>query len=739
MKWKSLLILVTVLVCPFTTKAAFSSHVPDDYPTIQEALDNAVADEEIVVADGVYYENLVWPALDGIALKSESGNAEDCVVDGSGTGSVLVAALEGMSLVLEGMTFRNGFSEGSMDQAAGIKLNAGEAGGSTALLENVRVMDNQGLGITAFQVSIELSGCLVVGNQVIGVNVLHANLIADGNTVENTSGGGVSVWNGFAAMEGIPLNVQFTNNIVKDNHWGLALVNFYYGGDPLLTSSIERNYFEGNGHPESLFTGGICLWSMGMFPGDSQVFQVKDNNLNNNKGVPPEGTISGGINVVGSKMVGNVTGNYIYGQEGMVAFGIMLGVDQDSDVRVDQNLVRDTVSLSVEPDQYGGGLFIFGDSDSLVTVTNNFLVENQPNGVILGNGPEGHVPEVVFVNNTVANSSEAGILVPAPSALITVTNSVLWANGDDLVNVAATYSNIEDGDPGEGNISADPLFVDPAGGDFHLLQSSPCLDQGSNAAPGLPDIDYDGDPRVINGVVDMGADEYVPNTSTGDDVAVSFTEAQAEVTFDTVSETGQTTVDKHIGYPPEPDGFLLLSEPTHVYDVETSAEFADLVTVCVEYEEPDGPVDETLIRLLHEEGGGYVDRTVLPVDAVNNVVCAEVTDFSEFLPVVTECWDLDEDGYQDEACGGDDCDDTAPNVNPGMAENCTNTIDDDCDDMVDDEDPDCTSPGWAAAATDAEASAGMSGTSGGSKAANWLMVVLMSFGVLFLRRRKSLS
>ena len=47
------------------------------------------------------------------------------------------------------------------------------------------------------------------------------------------------------------------------------------------------------------------------------------------------------------------------------------------------------------------------------------------------------------------------------------------------------------------------------------------------------------------------------------------------------------------------------------------------------------------------------------------------------------CWDRDEDGYTDEACGGTDCDDSDPDVNPGVEEDCDNGIDDDCDGRLD--------------------------------------------------------
>ncbi len=53
------------------------------------------------------------------------------------------------------------------------------------------------------------------------------------------------------------------------------------------------------------------------------------------------------------------------------------------------------------------------------------------------------------------------------------------------------------------------------------------------------------------------------------------------------------------------------------------------------------------------------------------------------------CEDADGDGYTDGACGGTDCDDTDFWVNPGVAEDCGNVIDDDCDGLIDDADPDC--------------------------------------------------
>jgi hypothetical protein len=105
-----------------------------------------------------------------------------------------------------------------------------------------------------------------------------------------------------------------------------------------------------------------------------------------------------------------------------------------------------------------------------------------------------------------------------------VVNCILWGNIPDGITTFGTaanmtYSNIQGGHAGEGNMDTDPLFVDAANGDYHLQAGSPCIDAGDNSAiPAGVIVDLDGNPRIINGIVDMGAYEGVEGVSGVEDV-----------------------------------------------------------------------------------------------------------------------------------------------------------------------------------------------------------------------------
>ena len=104
---------------------------------------------------------------------------------------------------------------------------------------------------------------------------------------------------------------------------------------------------------------------------------------------------------------------------------------------------------------------------------------------------------------------------------MTVTNCILWRNHPDQMDFRSdpnvTFSNVEGGYPGLGNLDVDPCFVDPNGpdgdasawedNDYHLTSDSRCIDAGDPNGDYAGQTDIDGEPRVIADEPDMGADE----------------------------------------------------------------------------------------------------------------------------------------------------------------------------------------------------------------------------------------
>ena len=98
-----------------------------------------------------------------------------------------------------------------------------------------------------------------------------------------------------------------------------------------------------------------------------------------------------------------------------------------------------------------------------------------------------------------------------------IENSIIHGNlGDTLQirdvsggDVTAKYSNVQGGFIGVGNVDVTPQFVNPAGGDFHLLRTSACVDAGDPATVTTEgSLDLDGDPRRFSMRIDMGIDEF---------------------------------------------------------------------------------------------------------------------------------------------------------------------------------------------------------------------------------------
>ena len=121
-----------------------------------------------------------------------------------------------------------------------------------------------------------------------------------------------------------------------------------------------------------------------------------------------------------------------------------------------------------------------------------------------------------IVNNTVTDNRHGIYLYEGHEeqggGIATLVNCIVWDNQDSslkldaLSTITVTYSDIEEGWPGEGNISTDPLFRTPQSGVYRLLEDSPCVDAGTG--DGAPDEDIRGIHRPHGEGYDMGAHEF---------------------------------------------------------------------------------------------------------------------------------------------------------------------------------------------------------------------------------------
>ncbi|MDX2148309.1 MAG: GC-type dockerin domain-anchored protein [Planctomycetota bacterium] len=247
------------------------------------------------------------------------------------------------------------------------------------------------------------------------------------------------------------------------------------------------------------------------------------------------GGASGQVLVVGSTFVNNqFLANSTSTTSGRGG-GIFLDRAGTSNVLRDIQLLNNTA-------RRGAGLWTTGVGVSIVNalIAGNAATD-RGSGIFIGTSGSSvgaaTITTATIANNTGANNTGAsGLLVDGCTAAGTIiANSIIRGNTDTaglpsqivilaceaVPSLVTTYSNVEGGYAGLGNIDADPAFVSPATGDFALAPGSVSIDAGdSDAVPLGVTFDLAGAPRFVDDpatpdsgggttpIVDQGALEF---------------------------------------------------------------------------------------------------------------------------------------------------------------------------------------------------------------------------------------
>jgi len=219
------------------------------------------------------------------------------------------------------------------------------------------------------------------------------------------------------------------------------------------------------------FSGGIDEWGGAILCYNSSDVEISNSTIHDNRAF---GTgLGGGIYCYGSDIIidsANIFNNYA----GYAGGGIYL---DDSDPVITRTIIAGNSASTT-----GAGIHI--EENSSPEITNVTITENT--GALSGGG--------IFIFNTTP----------------TIKNSIIWNNENGTIGVmgtnsfSVTYSCVEGGWPGIGNVEGDPLFTNPSNYDFSLTWDNyPEPDETKSAAVDLGDPSSPSDPDGTR--ADMGA------------------------------------------------------------------------------------------------------------------------------------------------------------------------------------------------------------------------------------------
>lgn len=197
------------------------------------------------------------------------------------------------------------------------------------------------------------------------------------------------------------------------------------------------------------------------------------------------------------------------GQSGGGAGG---GLDANNDEGPASLRVEDSLILRNQAGDHGSAVNTWQTTVDLV----NVIVAGNARHVLAINQTTFNAANITVAGN---DQNGAALLDFNQPSTISLLNSIVWNSGGISCGAGGgvcnfTYSDVQGGWPGAGNIDVNPQFVDAANGNYRLRWGSPAIDAGTNS--GAPPFDLEGVARPQDGnfdgirVTDMGAYERAP-------------------------------------------------------------------------------------------------------------------------------------------------------------------------------------------------------------------------------------
>ena len=435
--------------------------VPDDFASVQAALDAAMPGDTVSVRDtpGPWSEKIVFPrsGTPGSPITLRPFPGDSPILDGTGVSGANMVLIESRShLRFQGFEVRNNLN---LNDGSGVRI---VGSGTDIEIRDNRIHDMRGshaMGITVYGTeATSISNLLIDGNEIYDCDPARSEAVALNGNVEQFT---------------------VTDNVVRDvNNIGMVFI----GGE----GDIQPD-------PDKVARNGVVR--------GNQVYRARS---------IYGGGFAGGIYVDG--------GRDIVVERNLVSecdLGIEIGAE-NSGIVVTGVVVRENVLW--ENDK--AGLVFGGFAAGVGRVRDSFFLNNTTwHNDTLGMG-FGELwiqfAEDNVVRQNVFHAAADGVLTLSEAG--NVDNALDWnlwwadAPGGTFVWQGTAYASFAAFQAGSGQdangLFADPELLAPAVADFHLRATSPAVDRGDPAfVAGSGETDIDGAPRVSGGRVDLGADE----------------------------------------------------------------------------------------------------------------------------------------------------------------------------------------------------------------------------------------